>query len=197
MKSKLYTPSQIRKMSDADINKAYSQLRSLANKRLERMQKQGIGIRARKGFRFPTIKDIQQSSKWVVGDMLSDVVLWLRQPQSTMKGEKQKLREFQEAMRDMQMGAYVTNLDDTYKLLEYLDNLREDYGNQVFDSGDALDVYSHAQKLKIPDDVFEENMNLFFENHREFLNLRINKNGQAIGPKRLQKFIEKYNKAEE
>lgn len=192
--SKLFKPYQIHKMGSGDINKAYSALRSIANKRLQRMQALGLGVRAREGFRFPTIKQIQESSKDTVSAALADVSRWLSQPQSTIRGERRKIAEFRESMADMGYSDLTATLDDTYRLMQYLEDLREQYSNDLYDSGDALDVYQHAQDLGISPEVFEKNMNLFYENHREFLSISVNKNGRAIGAKRLQNTINKWTR---
>lgn len=192
--SKLFSPYQIHKMDSGAINKAYSELRSIANKRLQRMQAQGLGVRAREGFRFPTIKQIQESSKDTVSAALADVSRWLSQPQSTIRGERRKIAEFRESMADMGYSDLTTTLDDTYRLMQYLEDLREQYSNDLYDSGDALDVYQHAQDLGISPEVFEKNMDLFYENHREFLSISVNKNGRAIGAKRLQNTINKWTR---
>lgn len=191
---KLFSPYQIHKMTSGAINKEYSMLRSIANKRLQRMQAQGLGMRAREGFRFPTIKQIQESSKDTVSAALADVSRWLRQPQNTIKGEHKKIAEFRESMADMGYSDLTTTIDDTYRLMQYLEDLREQYSNDLYDSGDALDVYQHAQDLGISPEVFEKNMNLFYENHREFLSIAVNKNGRAIGAKRLQNTINKWTR---
>lgn len=192
--SKLFSPYQIHKMASGAINKAYSELRSIANKRLQRMEAQGLGVRAREGFRFPTIKQLQESSKDTVSAALADVSRWLSQPQSTIRGERKKIAEFRESMADMGYSDLTTTLDDTYRLMQYLEDLREQYSNDLYDSGDALDVYQHAQDLGISPEVFEKNMNLFYENHREFLSISVNKNGRAIGAKRLQNTINKWTR---
>lgn len=191
---KLFSPYQIHKMTSGDINKEYSRLRSIANKRLQRMQAQGLGIRAREGFRFPTIKQIQESSKDTVSAALADVSRWLRQPQSTIKGEHKKIAEFRESMAEMGYSDLTTTIDDTYRLMQYLEDLREQYSNDLYDSGDALDVYQHAQDLGISREVFDKNMYLFYENSRAFLSIPVNKNGRAIGAKRLQNIINKWTK---
>lgn len=197
MKSKLFSPSQISKMSDVAINAAYSTLRSVANKRLQRMQAKGIGKRAREGFRFPTIKDIQQSSKWNVSSMLADVSMWLRSDRTTIKGEQKVVAQFRQVMGRMGYSDLVKDLDGVYALMDYLDEIREKYGDKVYASGDAIDVYKHSQKLKIPEEVFRDNYELFLENRREFLSIKPNKNNQMIGKKRLERLIDKWSPKEE
>lgn len=191
---KLFTPYQIHKMTSGAVNKAYSAMRSIANKRLQRMEAQGLGMRAREGFRFPTIKQIQESSKDTVSAALADVSKWLSQPQSTIRGERQKIAEFRESMAEMGYSDLTTTIDDTYRLMQYLEDLREQYSNDLYDSGDALDVYQHAQDLGISPEEFEKNMNLFYENHNAFLSIPVNKNGRAIGAKRLHNTINKWKR---
>ena len=94
MKGKLYSPYQISSMKESDIRKAYSELRSVANKRLSRLENQGLGMTARTGYRFPTIKNIEESSKATIASELADVSKFLRDPRTTVTGEKEFLRNF-------------------------------------------------------------------------------------------------------
>lgn len=194
MKSKLYTPYQIEKMSDAAINKAYSQLRSIANKRLQRMQAQDIGKRAREGFRFPTIKEVQESSKWSMESQLADVSRFLRSERTTVSGEKKFLNEFVEQMQEKGYGDLVKSYDDIYNTIEFMDQMREQYSDKVFDSGDALDAYQHAQALGIPKEKIKDNIELFISHVDEFTNIQPNRNGKPIGQKRLNNLIKKWTK---
>ena len=194
MTSKLYTPYQIEKMSDAAINKAYSQLRSIANKRLQRMQEQGLGKRAREGFRFPTIKEVQESSKWSMESQLADVSRFLRSERTTVTGEKRFLNEFVEQMQEKGYGDLVKSYDDIYNTIEFMEQMREQYSDKIFDSGDALDAYQHAQALGIPKEKIKDNIELFISHVDEFTNIQPNRNGKPIGQKRLNNLIKKWTR---
>ena len=187
---KLYSPYQIHKMSDRDINKAYSQLRSIANKRLQRMQAQNIGIRAREGFRFPTIASIQESSRDTVAAALADVSQWLRSERTTIKGEKAAIERFRGVIGE-NYPELVKDLDTIYQTMQYLDDLREQYGDKIYDSGDVLDVLQQAEKLNISKNILQQNINIFFENKDKFLKIKTPK---RIGytPVAVQKMINKY-----
>lgn len=193
MKSKIYTPYQIEKMSDREINKAYSQLRSIANKRLQRMEAQGIGQRAREGFRFPTIADVESSSKWSMESQLADVSRFLRSERTTVSGEKRFLNEFKEQMTEKGYGDLVESIDDIYNTIDFMEEMREQYSDKVFDSGDALDAYQHAQALGIPQEKIKENMDVFLSHVDEFTAITPNKNGKPIGQKRLNNLIKKWS----
>lgn len=192
-KHKLYSPYQIERMSNAEINKAYSQLRSIANKRLQRMQAQGLGVDARSGFRFAKISEIESSSKWTVASQLADVSRFLRSERTTVSGEKKFLNQFTQQMIEKGYGDLVTNYDDIYNTIKFMEEMREKYSDKVFDSGDALDVLQHAQALKIPKEKLRSNMDLFMQHVDEFLDINPNKNGRAIGKRRLESIIKKWN----
>lgn len=188
---KLYSPWQIHKLSDREINRAYSELRSIANKRLQRQQAQNIGIRARTGFRFPTIADINASSKDTVAGALADVSAFLRSDRTTIKGEKKAVSEFRNRIADLGYPDLVKDLDSTYETMGYLDNLREKYSDKVFDSGDVLDVVQRAQKLNIDADLLEKNIKTFMDHQKEFMRIRIPKT-KGFTPIAVKRMITKY-----
>ena len=187
---KLYSPYQIHKMSDRDINKAYSQLRSIANKRLQRQQAQGIGLRARTGFRFAKIADIMASSKDTVAAALADVSMFLRSERTTIKGEKAAIQQFQSVI-GKNYPELVKDIDTTYRTMEYLDMLREEYSDKVYDSGDVLDVLQQAENLNISEQVLQQNISIFFENKDKFLKIKTPKR-VGYTPVAVQKMINKF-----
>ena len=190
---KLYSPYQIHKMSDRDINRAYSSLRSIANKRLQRMQAQNIGIRAREGFRFPTIAQINESSKDTVSAALADVSAWLRSDRTTIKGEKKAVAQFQSVITELGYSDLVSDLDKTYQTMKYLEKLREDFSDKVYDSGDALDVIQHAERLNISKEILDANINTFVEHSKKFLKIKA-PNRTGYTPVAVQRMIDKYTK---
>ena len=57
--NKFFSPSKIENMTNSAIRKEYSRLRSIANKRIQRLESQGLN---RGNVKFPTIKEITESS---------------------------------------------------------------------------------------------------------------------------------------
>ena len=127
MKSKLYSPYQISRMSDAEIRKAYSDLRSVANKRLGRLEAQGLNQTARTGYRFPTIKQVEASSKSTIASELADVSVWLRDERSTIRGEKAFLNEFTEIMKEKGYGDIIQSYDDAYNFFDFMDDVTSSF----------------------------------------------------------------------
>ncbi len=193
LEGRLFRPNQTAKMSNAEINKAYSELRSIANKRLQRQQAAGLGTRAREGFRFPTLQQIRESSKYSEEMMLNEVSKFLRSERTTVSGEKKFLNEFVETMQSYGYGDLVTNPDEIYNMLEYMDYLREQYGDKMFDSGDALDVLQQAQRLNIPIDKVKENYDLFASNLSKMESLKPSKGGAEFSQCRINNLIKKWS----
>lgn len=189
---KLFSPYQISKMSEGAIRKAYSSLRSLANKRLQRQQAQNLGMTARTGYRFPTIADISSSSKSTVASELADVSQFLRSERTTVTGEKRFIGDFVEAMESRGYGDLVTTIDDVYDMIQFMDDMREQYSSKIFDSGDTLDVLQQAERLNIPRDKLRENFDLFASNIDKMEKLRPSTNGREFSQRRINNLIKRW-----
>lgn len=189
---KLFSPFQISKMTESAMRKAYSSLRSVANKRLQRMQAQNLGMTARTGYRFPTIADINASSKSTIASELADVSQFLRSERTTVTGEKRFIGDFVEAMESRGYGDLVTTIDDVYGMIQFMDDMREQYSSKIFDSGDTLDVLQQAERLNIPRDKLRENFDLFASNIEKMEKLRPSTNGREFSQRRINNLIKKW-----
>ena len=188
-----FTPYKINKMTESEIRKEYSKLRSVANKRLTRMQKLNIGMKAREGFRFPTIKEIE-SSIFSVGSMLADVSKWVSDYRSSVTGEKQFLNDFQEMFTEKGYGDLVETPEQIYTTIKFLESIREDYNDQLLPSGDALDALQQAERLKIPHEILLENIDLFVAHLDDLENVQPTKGGRKFSTRRLNALIKKWEK---
>lgn len=189
---KLYTPYQMSSMKDSEIRKAYSELRSIANKRLGRLEKQGLGMTARTGFKFPKIAEIESSSKMTVASQLADVSKFLRDPRTTVSGEKAFLADFKEMMTEKGYGDLVDSSEQIYKTIEFLEDIRETHSNKILPSGDALDALQHAQRLKIPMDKFKDNIDMFVQHLDDLDRIQPTKGGRTFSSQRLNALRRKW-----
>ena len=189
---KLYSPYQISNMSESAIRKAYSELRSVANKRLGRLEKQGLGMTARTGYKFPTIKNIEESSKATIASELADVSKFLRDPRTTVSGEKQFLTNFKEMMTEKGYSDLVETPDDIYNTLQFMEEIRETNNNRLLPSGDVLDVLQQAERLKIPTDKLKDNIDIFAQHLDELENVKPTKGGRTFSSQRLNALIRKW-----
>ena len=194
MGTKLFTPYQLSKMSESAIRKAYSRLRSIANKRLERLEKQGLGKTARTGYKFPTIKQVEESSRSTVASELADVSKFLRDERTTVTGEKRFLKDFQDMMTEKGYGDLVSNKDDIYKTIEFLEEMREQHKEMIIPSGDLLDAMQEAERLKIPHDKLKENIDLFVANLDKLEHVKPTKGGRTFSQQRINALIRKWER---
>ena len=155
--TKLYFPFQIRDMSAADIRSAYVKLRKAANQRLTRMEKAGLGTKG--SYRFPKVKDLSENQ---MAKELAEASRYMRDPRHTIPGERLFIKdELRKLHKD---GFKWVNEDNFYTFTEFMEDLRAQYGNKAFDSGDAADVFNNTQKIGIDPDLVEEEFNFFAEN---------------------------------
>ena len=196
----IYTPYKMESMTEAQIRAEYSKLRSVANKRLQRLDSAGIGMRALSGYRFPTIAQIESSSKATVASELANVSRWLGDYRSTLTGERQFISEFQEMMRSKDYGSLVETPEDVYKVISLLDDLREKYKNDLlrYRSGltdkDIFDALQQAQRLKMPIEALKENIELFVANMDALEKVQPTKGGRTFGSNRINSLVRKWTK---
>ena len=192
--AKLYTPYQMSRMTDKEIRAAYSELRSVANKRLARLQAQDLNMTARTGYRFPTIKSIEESSRATVASELADVSKFLRDERTTVRGEKKFLNDFQEMMTEKGFSDLVETPDEIYRTLDFLDQMREVYGDKIYSSGDALDALQEAERLNIPKEKLIDNLDMFISNLEKLKDVKPSKGGAEFSGRRINNLIKKWTK---
>lgn len=187
---KTYFPWQIERMSNAELRKEYSRLRSIANKRVIRLREQELGRYVTK---FPTLAEIQSNKKVSLSSMLADVSYFLRSERTTVSGEKRFIRDFAEKMRHDGYGDLVKSLADIYNLIDFMEDMREDYSDKVFDSGDALDVLQQAQRLNIPFDKIAEKYEDFATHLEELEKIKPSKKGVGLTQEEIDELIDKWS----
>ena len=196
----IYTPYKMESMTEAQIRAEYSKLRSVANKRLQRLDSAGIGMRALSGYRFPTMAQIESSSKDTVAAELANVSRWLSDYRSTITGEKQFISEFQEMMRGKDYGSLVETPEDVYKVIGLLDDLREKYKNDLlrYRSGltdkDIFDALQQAQRLNMPVEALKQNIELFVANMDALEKVQPTKGGRTFSSSRINSLVRKWTK---
>lgn len=199
-KYELYTPIKMETMTEASLKKEYSRMRSVANKRLQRLEAAGIGKRALKGYRFPTIAQIQSSSKSTVASELASVSRWLNDYRSTLTGERQFLQEFKEMMKSKGYGSLVDTPEDVYNVVDLLNDLRERHANDLlrYRSGltdqDIFDALQQAQRLRMPIEVLKKNIELFVANMDALEKVQPTKGGRTFSSSRIDALVRKWTK---
>jgi len=204
-KYELYTPIKMESMTEAQIRAEYSRLRSVGNKRLQRLEAAGIGMRALKGYRFPTIAQIESSSKSTVASELASLSRWLGDYRSTITGERQFLQEFRDMIRNKADGQYaslVETVKGTYDLIDLLDDLRERYKNDLLryqfglTDTDIYDALQQAQRLNMPVEALKQHINLFVANMDALEKVQPTKGGRTFSSSRVNALVRKWTPKE-
>lgn len=196
----IYTPLKIAGMTNKEVRQAYSRLRSIANKRIERSREQGLGMRnwvaPGHDWRFPTIAEIEKNPKSMfdVATQLASVSKFVSDPRTTVSGEKKFLSEFKDMMEQKGYGSLFNTPKDVYKFIYFIEDMRSRYSAKVFDSGDALDVYAEAERLNIPIEKVIKNFDFFAENLDKLEKVKPSKNGAVFSQRRIRNLIKKWAK---
>lgn len=192
---KTYKPIEIQQMSSKEINREYTRLRAIANKRIERLNAQNINYSERP--KFATIKQINESSKWDVASQLAEVSRWVKDSKTTVTGAKQSLDAFSARITEL---GYGNLLDGTYQktieLLHFLEDINQDVSLNMYDSGDTLDTLEQAQRLNIPLDKLREHFDLFASHLDELEKIEPTKGGARFSTRRINALINKWSPKE-
>lgn len=161
----IFLPIQISGMAKSAVSAAYSKLRGIANKRLGRLEKAGLGTSG--SYRFPKVRELSENQ---LRQGLADVSRYLRDPRHTVRGEREFISREIESLKNQ--GYDFIDESNFYEFTDYMDDLREQYGSKAFDSGDAADVFSNGQKIGIDPDVLKDNFEYFAEHLNEMERMR-------------------------
>lgn len=192
--SKLYNPYQISRMSDAEIRAAYSRLRSVANKRLSRLQQQNLGMTARTGYRFPTIKQVEESSKATIASELADVSKFLKDERTTVSGEKKFLKNFQEILEEKGFGELADTPDKIYETLSFMDEVRDLHKEMQLPPSDILKMLKEGERLDVPKEKLIDNIEFFLSHLEDLEKVQPSKGGRTFSQKRINSLIKKWEK---
>ena len=157
---KIFTPLDIKGMADSAVREAYASLRGVAQKRVGRMAAQGLG---RDLPSFPTTRGLTNEE---ARQQLAEVSRWIRQPAHTVRGYKRQRADMLDTFHEK--GYDWVDENNFEDFIQYMEELREEYGSKAFDSGDAADVYNNAQRIGIPTETVKKNFD-YFASHLEEL----------------------------
>ena len=196
-KYKLFTPYLLSEMSDTAIRREYSRLRGIANKRLDRLAKAGLNPTALSGYKYPTIAEIEQSSRSTIASELADVSKWLRQDTSTVKGEREHVKNFQNYMSEQGVGDVVDTPAKLYEFFDFLDDVRERYKDLSMKPSDPLilemaDVLTEGERLNIPREMLLDNYKMFVSHLDQLEDIQPTKGGRKFSSQRMNALIRRW-----
>ena len=150
---KIFTPIDIAKLPASEVKEAFQHLKSVANKRIGRMQAQGLGRPMQK---FGSMRGMSEEQ---MRQGLAEVSRWIREPSHTVRGYKSRRSEMLDAFHEK--GYDFVNEENYEDFINYMEELREEYGSKVFDSSAAADVFGQTQRIGIDPDTVKKNFDYF------------------------------------
>lgn len=187
MIGKYLAPAAIRALSNIELRKEYSRLRSVANKRLQRMKAAGLGDWQIS--QFPKLKGLSLSE---IQGYAADVARFLRDPRSTISGEKAFVTEELNDLR--QRGYDFINESNFYDFIRFMETERQKVSAKVFDSGAAVDVFNEGQRLNIPSDVLHKHFDFFLEHYQQMEEVKPIKTSKTISFSMISRKMRKLEK---
>lgn len=196
-KYKLFTPYLLSEMTDTAIRREYSRLRSIANKRLDRLARAGLNQTALSGYKYPTIADIEQSSRSTIASELADVSKWLRQDTSTIKGERERVKNFQNYLSGQGVGDIADTPEKLYEFFDFLDDVREKHKDLAQKPSDPViletaDLLTEGERLNIPREMLLDNYKLFVSHLDQLEELQPTKGGRKFSSQRMNALIRRW-----
>lgn len=163
---KIYTPKDINEIGSAEQRAEYIRLRKIAQKRRKRLEAAGFSKSA--GRLFPTARSIDNALD--LRYQLLELSRWLRDPAHKVRNAKRQRDYTLQALHND--GFDFINEDNFEAFTEYMDSLREEYAGQIFDSGDAADVFNQAQRIGIDPEVARKEFDYFADHLEELSRLK-------------------------
>ncbi len=180
------TPAEVRRMTNEELRKEYSRLRAIANKRIDRLWDAGLIDYTPK---FPKMRGMSMSD---IGAAAADAARYLRDPRHTVTGARKFIND---EINELHSRGYdFINASNFNDFTRFMENMREKVGAKVFDSGDAVDVYNEAQRLKIPSNVLEEHFDYFLEHYDSMENIKPVKTNRRISFSDISRKIRRYER---
>lgn len=122
----VYSPQQLRKMSDYDLRKEYSRLRKVANERIGRLEKAGFGdskeVEYNAGIYVP-LKAVESRRELVL--LTSQVSKFLAAKRSTVTGQRETIRR---SVATWNRKGVNVNAANYGKFIDLLTTLKAVYG---------------------------------------------------------------------
>lgn len=163
-----YVPYKLKQRDEKDLRKEYSKLRKQLMRRARSLrgtehEKSDFYKRYKAGY-YPSLRDIDKHGLDVTKEISVLVRQINRTSETTKRGLNRQMKGRIEAYRE-NYGWNFINEKNYYDFQQYLDRLREVYGNAFYgDSDRAAELYEQAERLKIRTSTLIKHYNDFTNN---------------------------------
>lgn len=179
---KTYRPNDARSLSEKELRSEYSRLRRAANRRLANMEKRDLGTWGSN--RFASARGM--SADYVEAALL-EVSRFLRDPRHTVRGEQEHVDSVLKTLNER--GIDFIDRTNFYRFTDFMNQLRGQYSEKLFDSGDALEVFGNMERLGIDKQTVLDNYEFFSKNADKMSRLRVPRSSAGASYSAIRKKI--------
>ena len=155
------TPAEIAAMTDEEVKKTYQHYRYVANKRLARLKRAGYtqyeAYKQYKG-KFAPASDLTPRQ---MRNRLAKTGAFLRMWGSTVREIQRYEKNMIKQLHDK--GYTFINKKNLPEFGRFMDKVRDRWGSKVLDSDRVVQMFQYREEIKISEDQFIENIDLFME----------------------------------
>lgn len=166
-----YTPEALQSgsLSEKEIRDEYRRLRSIANKRIDRLGRAGYtdtqaylrNVGAYKSLSNYTMAELQYK--------LYQISKFVSAKSSTVTGMREIEKQMLEKLHEKDLGG-ITNLQEFGDFMEWA---RTKYKNSEFDSERAAEVFNEAKRRRIGIEEIKKDYELYRDNYKKFTELPV------------------------
>ena len=185
-----YTPLGLKAYSERELRKEYSRLRSIARKRLERLEKSEFAttsiVDINKG-KFRPLSAIRTEGQ--LRYLLSDLARFIVSPQSTIRGQRARVKQ---TVRTLQERGYTfVTPGNFHKFTQFMDEMRRQKLDRLYDSERVIELFESIEKRSIDPDLVFTNFQEFLEKQEEISKIPERVNGKKISKAQAEDMLKK------
>lgn len=166
-----YTPEALQSgaLSEKEIRDEYRRLRSIANKRIDRLERAGYAhtqtyLRNAGAYKSP--------SNYTMAELhykLYQISKFVSAKSSTVSGMRLIEKQVREKLHEKDLGKII----DLQEFGDFMDWARAKYINSDFDSERAAEVYNESKRRKIDIEEIKKDYELFRDNYQKITELPV------------------------
>lgn len=187
-----FNPFALADRPEKEKRKQYSEMRSIARKRLERLAKSypKSEIYIYNKTRFTPLKEVKSTKDLDI--LLSDLAQFLNNNLSTIKGQKARRQKTIDTLRDR--GYTFVNAKNFDRFTQFMDATRKAAQASRYDSERVYELFTTAERIGINPLELQEDFQYFMEKQNELDNLPIPRRDKPKTAEQYRQYLKKYKK---
>ena len=185
-----YTPLGLKAYSERELRKEYSRLRSIARKRLERLEESEFvttSIVERNQSKFRPLSSVRTEGQ--LRYLLSDLARFIESPQSTIRGQRARVNQTITTLH--QRGYTFITKANFPRFVDYMDAIRRQKIDRLYDSERVVELFQTMERRRISPDLVLKNFREFMEMQAQIEKMPERRNGEPISKKEAEEMLKR------